>query len=150
MSDQEPVIHHQVLKLKDNPFTQPAPSPIWSGATRRFLQTKHKTKQCHGNCWDGWRPPVAVRNCWWSATSTVATARCCLYTSLTPRRAQQDSHHTLPQPPSPGRGSGQSKLAVGQASSTLIQFIFETVILPTTHWFFDYDIGMLCLYRICL
>lgn len=31
MSYQEPVIHHQVLKLKDNPFTQPAPNPIWSG-----------------------------------------------------------------------------------------------------------------------
>lgn len=31
MSYHEPVIHHQVLKLKDNPFTQPAPNPIWPG-----------------------------------------------------------------------------------------------------------------------
>lgn len=31
MSYQEPVIHHQVLKLKDNPFIHPALNPIWPG-----------------------------------------------------------------------------------------------------------------------
>lgn len=33
MSYPEPVIHHQVLKLQDNPFTQTqlAPSPVWPG-----------------------------------------------------------------------------------------------------------------------
>lgn len=90
-----------------------------------FLSVKHKTKQCHGNCWDGWRPPVAVRNCWWSATSTVTTARCCLYMSLTPWRAQQD-HHTLPPPPSPGQGRGH-KLVVGQALSPLMQLHWKTM-----------------------
>lgn len=32
MSYQESVIHHQVLKLKDNLFTEPATNHIWSAA----------------------------------------------------------------------------------------------------------------------
>lgn len=100
MSHQVAVIHHRVLKLKDNPFTRPALSPIWLKAIRRFRRAKHKTQQCHGNCWGGWRPPVAVRNCWWSATSKVTTARCCLYMSVTLRRAQQGGRSPIPLPQS--------------------------------------------------
>lgn len=49
-------------------------------------------------------------------TSALTTARCCLYTPLTPQRAQQERRRTLPHPASHPWG----RVAIGQRGSHLL------------------------------
>jgi len=98
-----------------------------AGSIRRFLSPRHKTKKCHGNCWDGWRPPVAVRNRWWSATSAVTTARCCLYMSW---HHGELSRTAPPHTYTPGQGSEHRANKLLVRPKTRVSTVFCAVVQP--------------------